>query len=297
MHVARRANASRARYHSYRYPFWLDCAFEALLLYRREMAPLNSSQYIALLLLCCAGCNKTTARKHYDAPAARSAAAPGLVTPEVTVHGSLREIMHMGRTNRRVDLAPTIGEAHLYGLGALEALSGEITVWSGELWLGTPDGRGSAFSGRQVRTTSGATLLVTSKVARWREQPIEHAIPFNQLDTFIEGEARAAGVNVTEAFPFRIEGSPTRLDWHVIDGKKIPNDAHGHEAHMQTAVRGSLVGAPVRILGFYSPKHHAIFTHHDTNTHAHVICDEPAVTGHIDHLEISAGMKLFFPER
>jgi hypothetical protein len=46
--------------------------------------------------------------------------------------------------------------------------------------------------------------------------------------------------------------------------------------------------ANVRVLGFYSPKHHAVFTHHDT----HVISDTPMVTGHVDHLDISEGSQL-----
>ena len=203
----------------------------------------------------------------------------------------------MGRTERRVDLAPLVGRKGLFGLGALEGLGGEVTLWDGQLWLSTLDGQGGAVAGQHTATTAGATLLVTSVVPSWQERPINQAVPFDQLDTFIEREARAAGVNVAEAFPFRIEGAPTRLDWHVIDGSKIPPDAHGHEAHIRTAVRGTLSGTPVQIIGFYSPKHHAIFTHHDTNTHAHVISDAPMVTGHIDHVDINAGARLFLPAR
>ena len=253
---------------------------------------------LLLILLLGASCTKTATQVRSPAPAQPVAlSTPEPFTTAVTVHGALREIMHMGRTDRRVDLAPMIGRAGLYGLGALEGLGGEVTIWDGQLWLSTPDGQGGAVAGRHQGTTSGATLLVSAEVDRWQERPISQAVPFDQLDAFIEREARAAGVNVAEAFPFRIEGSPTRLDWHVIDGSKIPSDAHGHEAHMRTAVRGSLTARPVQILGFYSPKHHAIFTHHDTNTHAHVIVATPAISGHVDHVDISVGSKLFLPAR
>jgi acetolactate decarboxylase len=219
------------------------------------------------------------------------------LTVSVSVHGALREIMHMGRTDRRVDLAPMIGRSGLYGLGALEELGGEVTLWDGQLWLSTPDGQGGAVAGQHGATTAGATLLVTAEVKAWQERPVTEAVPFDQLDAFLEREARAAGLNVEEAFPFRIEGAPARLDWHVIDGSKIPSDAHGHEAHMQTAVRGTLTRHPVRIIGFYSPKHHTIFTHHDTNSHAHVISDAPVVTGHVDHVDLSPGSRLLLPAR
>ncbi|HIF20505.1 MAG TPA: hypothetical protein EYQ27_01050 [Gemmatimonadetes bacterium] len=253
---------------------------------------------LLLILILGASCTKTATQGRSSAPAQLvPPSTPEPLAPSVTVHGALREIMHMGRTDRRVDLAPMIGRAGLYGLGALEGLGGEVTLWNGQLWLSTPDSQGGAVSGRHDVTTTGATLLVTSEVARWQERPITQAVSFDQLDVFIEREARASGVNVAEAFPFRIEGTPTRLDWHVIDGSKIPSGAHGHEAHMRTAVRGSLAARPVQILGFYSPKHHAIFTHHDTNTHAHVIGRNPVTTGHVDHVDLAPGARLLLPAR
>jgi len=253
---------------------------------------------LLLILILGGSCTKTATQGRSSAPAQLvPPSTPEPLAPSVTVHGALREIMHMGRTDRRVDLAPMIGRAGLYGLGALEGLGGEVTLWNGQLWLSTPDGHGGAVAGQHKATTAGATLLVTSVVTAWQERPVTQAVPFDQLDAFIEREAQAAGVNVKEAFPFRIEGSPTRLDWHVIDGSKIPSDAHGHEAHMRTAVRGSLTARPVQILGFYSPKHHAIFTHHDTNTHAHVIGRNPVTTGHVDHVDLAPGARLLLPAR
>ena len=255
---------------------------------------------MVLVVVLGVGCTKPAMQSRAVEPTPTQPAAtatPETLTASVTVHGALREIMHMGRTKRRVDLAPLVGQKGLFGLGAIEGLGGEVTLWDGQLWLSTPDGHGGAVAGQHPATTAGATLLVTSVVTAWQERPVTEAVSFAELDAFIEREARAAGVNVKEAFPFRIEGAPTRLDWHVIDGSKIPPDAHGHEAHIRTAVRGTLSGTPVQIIGFYSPKHHAIFTHHDTNTHGHVISDAPMVTGHIDHVDINAGARLFLPAR
>ncbi len=262
------------------------------------MKSLKARVGMMLLVMSGAGCTKAAVQGRAPKPTAAEPAAaanPEPFTATVNVYGALREIMHMGRTERRVDLAPLIGTSGTYGLGALEGLGGEVTLWDGQLWLSTPDGQGGAAAGKHDATTAGATLLVTSTVTAWQERLLEQAVPFAQLDTFIERAAREAGVNVEEAFPFRIEGTSTRLDWHVINGGKIPAGAHGHEAHMKTAVRGSLTGTRVQILGFYSPKHHAIFTHHDTNTHAHVISSTPTVTGHVDHVDVDKGARLYLP--
>ena len=219
-------------------------------------------------------------------------------TPPVDVHvyGKLRDIMHRGLTARRVDLNPLIGQRGGYALGALEGLKGEMTLWDGALWLSTPDGAGGATAANQRTTGAGATLLVHAKRSRWRAESISQSVSFSGLDAFIAQRAAAAGVDVREAFPFRIEGVVKRVDWHVIDGSKIPPGVHGHAAHIKTAVKGTLTGTPVKILGFYSPKHHAIFTHHDTNTHAHVICESAKIMGHVDHLDLMPGATLHLPE-
>ena len=122
--------------------------------------------------------------------------------------------------------------------------------------------------------------------------------PLRRLDGFIEAQAQAAGLAIEEPFPFLLVGLVARADWHVIDGSKIESGVHGHEAHVRSAVRGTLSDQPVRLIGFFSIKHHTIFTHHDTDTHAHLIHTEPPLTGHVDHLVLSPGAELLLaPER
>ena len=220
-----------------------------------------------------------------------------LITVPVQVHGALREMMHMGRLERRVDLAPLIGQTGLYGVGALENLAGEVTIWDGAVWVSKPDGRGGHRSAHVKATSDGAALLVTAQVATWQRRPVKRAVPFEELDGFIEAQAQAAGVAIEEPFPFLLVGSVARADWHVIDGSKIEPGVHGHEAHIRSAVRGTLSDQPVRLVGFFSIKHHTIFTHHDTDTHAHLIHTEPPLTGHVDHLVLSPGAELYLPAR
>lgn len=64
---------------------------------------------------------------------------------------------------------------------------------------------------------------------------------------------------------------------------------------MRTAVRGTMSKQAARIIGFFSPNHRAVFTHHDTKTHAHVIRETPMLSGHIDHVDVSLGSRLFLP--
>ena len=253
---------------------------------RKECVSLSISVLTVCLITSCASSNNPR-------PSEQAASQPA--RESVQVYGALFKIMHEGRTERTVDLNELSGQKGLYGLGALEGLSGEVTIWNGEVWRSKPDGNGGALATRDEKTSDGATLLVTTEVAKWQEISVDKAVDFPSLDSFIQQAATQAGINTNEAFAFRIEGTVRKLDWHVIDGSKIPANAHGHAAHMKTAVRGKVVDGDARILGFYSPKHHAVFTHHDTNTHAHVILDTPLMTGHVDHVDIAAGARLFLP--
>ena len=207
--------------------------------------------------------------------------------PEVSIHGALRLIMHQGEWQRRVDLAPMANQAGLYGLGAIEGLDGEVTIWDGELWVSRPDGSGGFETTKNSSDDLGATLLVTSTVDGWSDIPIEGSLSWTEIDAFVEAQASAAGLDTSHPFPFLLEVSPGRLDWHVIDGSRIPSDSHGHEAHVSTAVRGELSNRPVEILGFFSKNHRGVFTHHISDTHLHVVDRAEEVTGHVDHLDIA----------
>ena len=155
-------------------------------------------------------------------------------TPPVDVHvyGKLRDIMHRGLTARRVDLNPLIGQRGGYGLGALEGLKGEVTLWDGALWLSTPDGAGGATATNQRATSAGATLLVHAKRSRWRAENISQSVPFSGLDAFIAQRAAAAGVTTRSSWAI----SPLRPPL----GKRSASSRRAAFASGVTALQASL---------------------------------------------------------
>ena len=216
---------------------------------------------------------------------------------QLSVKGALMEMMHEGKLHSRVKLQTTIGKSGLYGLGALEALSGEVMVWDGALWVSRPNTNGGAMATRLSQTSLGAALLVSAEVKAWKSTKVQKSVDSKDIDAFIEREARAAGVDTQKAFPFLLEGAAPLLNWHVIDGTKISSEAHGHQEHMKTAVKGSLSNVSTKILGFYSSQHRGVFTHHDSNTHLHVLAEDAKVMGHVDRIILAEEMTLSFPVR
>ena len=52
----------------------------------------------------------------------------------------------------------------------------------------------------------------------------------------------------------------------------------------------------VEIVGFYSKEHKGIFTHHDADTHMHLISSDRKIMGHLDDVSFNAGaMNISFP--
>ena len=53
-----------------------------------------------------------------------------------------------------------------------------------------------------------------------------------------------------------------------------------------------MVSILLTVLGFYSNKHHAIYTHHTTNMHLHIKTNENDLVAHVDDLMLGTEMIL-----
>lgn len=206
--------------------------------------------------------------------------------------GSMQTIMHQGDISSKANLADFRDVTHLYGLGAVENLKGEILILDGVPYV-------AAVRDSQLSITSSfdvhATLLVYASVKDWNSTAIPDSVgTYAQLEGFVEQAARAAAMNKEEPFPFMIEGTPESASWHVINWKD-GDTVHTHEKHRESGLQGTIQNQPVTILGFYSRHHHGVFTHHSTNVHAHVIKADHTIAGHLDDIALGKGMVLNLP--
>jgi acetolactate decarboxylase len=232
------------------------------------------SVYVILLLLLLSGCSDV---------------------PEVTVEhsGALMEIMS-GTIEATIPLDNLQEIEHLYALGALEHLQGEIQIFDGEAVI-------SSVEDTVLKITNtwdkSAALLVYASVKEWDEFEIpKDVISKASLEQFVQNTAKQLGYTREQAFPFLIEGTPESLDWHVI--KWDVNDmVHTHEKHQNSGLRGKLDKTLVTILGFYSELHKGVFTHHTANMHLHFRTKDKRLAGHVDDFRLASGMKLKLPKR
>jgi len=181
---------------------------------------------------------------------------------------------------------------HFYALGALESLKGEILILDSKPYNTSVIDSALTFDNSFSKK---ATLLVYTSVSNWKSINIPNNITsYEQLESFIAQTAKENQISIDEPFPFLIEGTPSSFDWHVINWKDGDTE-HTHEKHIHSGLYGTINNTPVKMLGFYSDSHHAIFTHHTSNMHIHVKTNDNKIAGHVDALTLGKGMILKLP--
>lgn len=211
----------------------------------------------------------------------------------VSYEGALKNMMHKGDISAKVDLSDYSNIGHLYALGAIENLKGEVQIFDSKPFNSYVYNDSLFFDASFSRK---ATLLVYASVDNWDSLTIPRKVTnIRQLEKFIEQTAKAKQINTKRPFPFLIKGEAASLDWHVIDWAEGDTE-HSHHKHITSGLNGTVTNSQVEILGFHSNAHHAIFTHHDTNVHMHFKDGSESVAGHVDDFLPGSGMTLYLPK-
>jgi alpha-acetolactate decarboxylase len=204
------------------------------------------------------------------------------IKTEVKYSGALRTIMS-GNIQSTISLDSLSNKENLYAIGAIENLKGEIQIFDSK-----PSS--SSVVNDVVKIDDSydvnASLLVYSQVQEWNTFQTDKNQTKSELETKIYELAQSNNIDVDKPFPFLIEGNVSSLDWHVINWKD-GDMVHNHKKHKESGLNGTLTNSEVVILGFYSTKHKAIFTHHTTNMHMHFKTIDNSLAGHVDDVVIS----------
>ncbi len=214
------------------------------------------------------------------------------IATEVKYSGALKTIMS-GSIQSVISLDSLSNKKQLYALGAVENLEGEIQIFDSK-----PSNSFVVDSTLKIIDSYKlkAALLVYAEVAEWDSYEISNITTKNDLEEKIFETAKSKGINIEKPFPFLLEGAVSSLDWHVIKWKE-GDIIHNHKKHKEAGLNGTLRNTGVEILGFYSTKHKAVFTHHTTNMHMHFKTDDNNIAGHIDDLQLDNQLILKLPKQ
>ena len=176
---------------------------------------------------------------------------------------------------------------HLYALGAVENLKGEILILDGKPFIAS-EKEGEVFIDKSYR--HAATLLVASYVENWDSLLVK-----GDLEDFVASAASSHGLDIEKPFPFLLKGDFEKIQWHVINWPE-GDEVHTHEKHQTSGPHGVLENQSAVVIGFYSKHHQGVFTHHSTTLHMHAKCDEAGIVGHADKVIPAVECWLFLPK-
>ena len=216
-----------------------------------------------------------------------------LPSVEVKVAGEMKKIMRQADLSAHISLDTLVNKPHIYGLGPAEGIKGEILIIDSEpYWCKVKTEQPITVIAQKVK----AAMLVYAQVPRWKTIRVTDEIKdYTSLEKAVEKFAVQNEQTLEEPFPFLIKGNINMASWHVIDWKE--RVAHTFDTHKQFAKYGRFTNEPVILLGFYSNKHHSIFTHHTTNMHIHVMDKKKTIVGHLEDFSAGTGtLTLSIPE-
>ncbi len=214
----------------------------------------------------------------------------GAKSYEVKWVGEMRRVMMLGEDKGIISLDSLKDKTHLYALGPVEGLNGEITVLDSEPFIATiRDDKPHVEQTFHVH----AALLVYVQVAKWTAVALPARVQsLDDLDKFVDASARDAGVDITAPVPFRVTAMAQEIQMHIVN--RQGRDAKGHQAHAAIEVKIPLTHASVELIGFWSDRHAGVFTHMGSSVHVHGRTLDNKVSGHVDSLRIESG-QLWLP--
>lgn len=209
---------------------------------------------------------------------------------EVTVVGEMRNVMWNGELAGIIDLQTLSGREHLYGLGPVEYLRGEILIMDGTSYKSTV----VSDTEMNVETTFDmkAPFFGYATIDEWTEHDLPASI---QTIPQLEQHLGEAGDSLSHPFMFKVSGVVDQALIHIVnlpEGTEVSSPAEAHQGQIDYPLQNE----EVDIIGFYSTEHQRIFTHHDSFVHMHLITADREKMGHLDEVQFRGGtVTLYLP--
>src|SRR5690606_1524171 len=234
---------------------------------------------IGLLALCAISCDSHKKNKSDHS-----------TYPDVMVVGAMKDVMWNGKLGSKIDLDTVSDTSGLYGLGPESCLSGEILIMDGTGYVSKVTSDSTMKVIKTLKTS--APFFVYARVKECDEVDLPDSVKnIQDLERLIDDRTK----ELKRPFAFKLEGRAAKALIHIVNlpkGSVVSSPKEAHRGQINYLVEN----ANVTIIGFFSTEHKAIFTHHDSFMHMHLITQDESQMGHLDDLEIGS-MKLYLPHK
>ncbi len=195
---------------------------------------------------------------------------------QVKIVGKMKDVMWKGQLYGSISLDTIKNKEHLYGIGPIEYLTGEILIIDGKSYKSTV----LVDSSLKVEETYNlkAPFFGYTNISKWYDQNLPDSVQtIKQLEIYLNQITK----NSPRPFMFKLMGTIEKATIHVVNLPKDSKVSSPEEAHVgQTNY--NLSKKNCEIIGFFSTEHKAVFTHHDTFLHMHLITADRQKMGHLD---------------
>ncbi|WP_439473590.1 acetolactate decarboxylase [Algoriphagus formosus] len=209
---------------------------------------------------------------------------------QITIVGQMKNVMWKGELGAKIRLDSLSDKSHLYGLGPVEYLQGEVLILDGKAYKSTV----AKDSTMRVEETFdiGSPFFGYSQVSNWDEQIIPDSIQsIGQLENYLNQITQES----QRPFFFKVIGMVNEATIHIVNLPEGTVVSSPEEAH-QGQVNYELSNQNAELIGFFSTEHQTIFTHHDSFMHIHLITENRQKMGHLDRLILGKEAKLYLPK-
>jgi formylmethanofuran dehydrogenase subunit E/alpha-acetolactate decarboxylase len=182
--------------------------------------------------------------------------------------------------------------SHIYGMGPLGRMQGEITFAEGVPYSGYTDLGGKAYV--QENWDIESLFFVYEKVEEWIEIPLEDSIAdIADLEKRVEAVATDNGIDLKDPFFFKLVGTFDEMVTHIVTPRSADVEGFKPGRNQQEYQHEGESG---EIIGVYSQVGRDIYTHQNSNIHVHFIKKDKSFTAHLDKIQTSLnGVDLLLP--
>lgn len=215
----------------------------------------------------------------------------------VNVVGKMTKIGKEHKVDAEV-LVDTIGYNHLYALGPVENLRGEIIIWDNKRYVAALTEEKAPTLLKNINNLK-AIFLVYANVKLWDTLLIREEISsIQQLQDVIGKVANNNGVDTNIAFPFLIFGKIESGKGHIMYKDTTSNEVNAEVLKSAKNIN-AFSGIDARMLGFYSKNHKGVFTNPDSFIHIHYLLSNKYQAGHLDEVvfDPKSTIKLLIPKK
>jgi acetolactate decarboxylase len=213
-----------------------------------------------------------------------------LAGSDVHVLGEMRRMFTTRDIRPNVDLAKINQNPHVYALGPVAGLRGEITVLDGQVFVSKKSADHAMVA---INSNVKSVFLVYASVPAWRSINLPTNVSTEQdiakfLETQVPTNSRSA---------FLVQATALSARYHIQNYKGKAADLT-HEAHDKAKAFFEITNLPVELVGFFTNREGdaGSFVHMGQTTHIHLISTDRKQMGHLESIKLAPGARVMLPQ-